>query len=75
MESIYTQLALYGSKNECARTENVFSPYPRSAMVRLPLLCPGNHKQFVFSLLVLFLLQAIRISPDFNKKMLTQMKH
>ena len=26
MESIYTELALYGSKNECARTENIFSP-------------------------------------------------
>ena len=26
MESIYTELALYGSKNECARTENVFFP-------------------------------------------------
>ena len=26
MESIYTELALYWSKNECARTENVFFP-------------------------------------------------
>ena len=26
MESIYTELALYGSKNDCARTDNVFSP-------------------------------------------------
>jgi hypothetical protein len=26
MESIYTKLALYGSKNECARTDTVFSP-------------------------------------------------
>ena len=26
MESIYTELALYGSKKECARTDNVFSP-------------------------------------------------
>ena len=26
MECIYTKLALYGSKNECARTDNVFSP-------------------------------------------------
>ena len=26
MESIYTELALYGSKNECARTDDVFSP-------------------------------------------------
>ena len=26
MESIYTKLALYGSKNECARTNNVFLP-------------------------------------------------
>ena len=24
MESIYTELALYESKNECARTDNVF---------------------------------------------------
>ena len=26
MESIYTKLALYGSKNECAKPDNVFSP-------------------------------------------------
>ena len=26
MESMYAQLALYRSKNECARTDNVFSP-------------------------------------------------
>ena len=26
MESIYTKLALYGSKNDCARTDNVFFP-------------------------------------------------
>ena len=26
MESIYTELVLYGSKNECARTDNVFLP-------------------------------------------------
>ena len=26
MESIYTELALYGSKHECARTDHGFSP-------------------------------------------------
>jgi hypothetical protein len=26
MKSIYTELALYGSKNECARTDTVFLP-------------------------------------------------
>ena len=26
MESIYTKLALYGSTNECARTDAVFLP-------------------------------------------------
>ena len=26
MESIYTELALYGSKNECAKTDTVFLP-------------------------------------------------
>ena len=26
MESIYTELAFYGSKNECAKTDNVFFP-------------------------------------------------
>ena len=36
MESIYTKLALYGSKNLCARTDNVFSQYLRSAMTRFP---------------------------------------
>ena len=38
MENIYTELALYGSKMLCARTDNFFSPYLRSAMVRFPLL-------------------------------------
>ena len=38
MESIYTELALYWSKTECAMTDNVFSPiYLRSAMIRFPL--------------------------------------
>ena len=39
MESIHTDLALYGSKNESARTDNekVFSQYLRSAIVRFPL--------------------------------------
>ena len=36
MESVYTKLALYGSKDESARTDNVCSPYLRSAMVRFP---------------------------------------
>ena len=26
MEGIYTELALYGSKNKCARTDTVFLP-------------------------------------------------
>ena len=26
MDSIYTELALYGSKNECTRTDTVFLP-------------------------------------------------
>jgi len=26
MEIIYTELSLYGSKNECARTDTVFNP-------------------------------------------------
>ena len=26
MESVYTELALHGSKNECARTDTVFLP-------------------------------------------------
>ena len=38
MKSIYTELALYGSKKKCARTDTVFFPYLRSAMVRFPLL-------------------------------------
>ena len=34
MDSIYNELALYGSNNECARS---FYTYLRSAMVRFPL--------------------------------------
>ena len=26
MESVYTELAFYGNKNECARTDTVFLP-------------------------------------------------
>ena len=26
MESAYTKLALYGSQNECAKTDNIISP-------------------------------------------------
>ena len=36
MESIYTELALYGSKNECARTDNAFSPIFEICVVRFP---------------------------------------
>ena len=36
MEGIYTELVLYGTKNECARTDYVFSLYLRSAVVRFP---------------------------------------
>ena len=38
MENIYTELALYGSKNECARTDTVFLPISEvcNGMVSLP---------------------------------------
>ena len=32
MESMYPEFALYGSKNVCAWTETVFSPYLRSTL-------------------------------------------
>ena len=38
MESIYTELVLYGNQNECARTDTVFPPNLRPVMVRFPLL-------------------------------------
>jgi hypothetical protein len=42
--SIFTELALYGSKNECARTENVFFPISEycSGRVSLKLLEVGT---------------------------------
>ena len=33
MQSIDAELARCGSKNECVRTDNDFSPYMRSAMI------------------------------------------
>ena len=45
MESIYTELALYESKNLCARTDNVFYPISevRDGMVSLiELVLPRN---------------------------------
>ena len=40
MESIYTELALYGSNNECARSDTVFLPISQvcNGMVSLALL-------------------------------------
>ena len=32
IESIYPEFALFGSKNECARTDTVFPPYLSSAL-------------------------------------------
>ena len=47
MESIYAQLALYGSKNECARTDNVFPPISEVctgtvSLSGLPVPAPGK---------------------------------
>ena len=39
MESIYTELALYGSKNECARTDTVFLPISEVCNGTVSLLC------------------------------------
>ena len=41
MESIYTELALYGSKNECARTDTVF--------LLIPEVCDGTVSLLAFS--------------------------
>ena len=38
MESIYTKLALYWSKKECAKTDNVFSPISEVCNVTVSLL-------------------------------------
>ena len=50
MESIYTELALNWSKNECDGTESVFFPYLSSAMVRFPLQSVALVKQFMRSI-------------------------
>ena len=39
MESIYIELALYGSKNECARTDTVFLPISEVCDDMVSLLC------------------------------------
>ena len=58
MESIYTKLALYGSKNECARTGTVFSHisevcYGTVSLTKLfleqPLALPGSAKYISIS--------------------------
>ena len=47
MESIYTELALYGSKNECASTDTVFLPISEvcDGTVSLFTLVPGSASQ------------------------------
>ena len=42
MESIYTELALYGSKNECARTDTVFLPISEVCDGKVSLCNPKN---------------------------------
>ena len=64
MESIYTKLVLYVSKNECARTGNVFSPISE--------VCNGTWKLTIFSsfLVQFFLLpcvctcNSLKIQPE-----------
>ena len=48
MESIYTELALYGSKNECARTANAFFPISEFCDGRVSLRHTGFIYFFVF---------------------------
>ena len=48
MESIRTELALYGSKNECARTETVFLPISEVCDGTVSL---GKTKMIAFSFL------------------------
>ena len=54
IESIYSELALYGSTNKCTRTDTVSYPYLRSAMARFHLgkimLTKFNRIQTLFSL-------------------------
>ena len=47
MESMYTELALFGSKNECARTDNVFFPISEvfNGTVSLSNSQAGSHSQ------------------------------
>ena len=39
MESIYTEIALYGSKSECARTDTVFLPISEVCDGTVSLIC------------------------------------
>ena len=53
MESIYTDFALYGSKNECARIDNVFSPISEVCDGTVSLVdgFPISVQGYIFSLL------------------------
>ena len=45
MESIYTELALYDSKNECSRTDTVFLPISEICDGTVSLVLKSKHKQ------------------------------
>ena len=53
MEGIYNELALYGSKNECARTETVFIPISEvcdgtvSLSVTAELQCTADTEKYI----------------------------
>ena len=64
MESIYAELALYGIKNKCAGTDNVFFLY---AMVRFPLI-HGEARAMNFRDLLLFIYLAAKMLNGLREK-------
>ena len=56
MESIYTELALYGSKNECARTDNVYFPISEVCNGRVSLVNMLPLERYVLKEIVLIAL-------------------
>ena len=50
MESIYPELALCGSKNECARTDTVFFPIFEVSDGTVSLIMEGKHQLLGYSI-------------------------
>ena len=74
MESVYTDLALCGSKNECARTDTVFSPISQVCTRGLTLNRPGVAGA-VLQTALLIRETVLSLTSDMGKKTVSVLAH